>query len=136
MSLIEIAQISIQILFIFFIFSCTTLLYENNKIFKKKIFYDFDKIIINSIILLNIFIFTSVLNINQKYILIIYIITFLLSFRSKLFKENLKHTYINTSFIICFIIMNNNVRLLYIYLYLYIYVYIGKLDLSRMPRRA
>ena len=77
MSLIEIAQISIQILFIFFIFSCTTLLYENNKIFKKKIFYDFDKIIINFIILINIFVFTSVLNINQKYILIIYIITFL-----------------------------------------------------------
>ena len=105
MSLIEIAQISIQILFIFFIFSCTTLLYDNHKIFKKNIFYAFDKIIINSIILINIFIFTSILNINQKYILIIYIITFLLSFRSKLFKENLKHTYINTSFIICFIII-------------------------------
>ena len=105
MSLIEIAQISIQILFIFFIFSCTTLLYENNKIFKKKIFYDFDKIIINSIILINIFVFTSVLNINQKYILIIYIIIFLLSFKSKLFKKNLQHTYINISFIICFIII-------------------------------
>ena len=103
MSLIEIAQISIQILFIFFIFSCTTLLYANHKIFKKKIFYDFDKIIINFIILINIFVFTSVLNINQKYILIIYIIIFLLSFKSKLFKKNLQHTYINISFIICFI---------------------------------
>ena len=105
MSLIEIIQILIQILFIFFIFSCTTLLYENNIIFKKKIFYDFDKIIINSIILINIFILTSILNINQKYILIILIIAFLLSLKSKLFIENLKHTYLNISFVISFILI-------------------------------
>ena len=77
MSLIEIVQIIVQIFFIFFIFSCTILLYENNKIFGKRIFFEFDKIIINYIILINIFVFTSVLNISQKYILIVYIIIFI-----------------------------------------------------------
>ncbi len=56
MSPIEITQIIFQILFIFFVFSCTSLLYENNKTLKKGIFNDLDNIVINFIILFNIFI--------------------------------------------------------------------------------
>ena len=103
MSPIEITQIIFQILFIFFVFSCTSLLYENNKTLKKGIFNDLDNIVINFIILINILIFTSILNINQKYILIVYIIIFFLSFGSKLFKENLRRTYVCPSFVICFV---------------------------------
>ena len=103
MSPIEITQIIFQILFIFFVFSCTSFLYENNKTLKKGIFNDLDNIVINFIILINILIFTSILNINQKYILIVYIIIFFLSFGSKLFKENLRRTYVCPSFVICFV---------------------------------
>ena len=101
----EIFQILIQIIFIFFIFSCTSYIYNNKNILKLNITFPLDKITINLLILINLFLLFSIFNINQSLIIMVYILIFLLSFINKEFRNNLLEIYLNNTFLIIFILM-------------------------------
>ena len=101
----EIFQILIQIIFIFFIFSCTSYIYNNKNILKLNITFPLDKITINLLILINLFLLFSIFNINQSLIIMVYILIFLLSFINKEFRNNLFEMYLNNTFLIIFILM-------------------------------
>ena len=105
MSLIEIGKIVTQILYIFFICSCTSQIYEKKEIIKKNILFPIDKILINLLILINLFLLFSVFNINQSIILILYVLIFVLSLIKKQFIITLKEIYISSTFLIIFIIL-------------------------------
>ena len=96
----EIISIFIQILFILFIISFPIIILNNNS---KSKFYEFsliDKLCINLIFLINVLFFASILNINSKYILYLYLflIIFLYFFNFK--KINFKNIKINYYFLI------------------------------------
>jgi hypothetical protein len=96
----EIISIFSQILFILFIISFPIIILNNNS---KSKFYEFsliDKLCINLIFLINVLFFASILNINSKYILYLYLflIIFLYFFNFK--KINFKNIKINYYFLI------------------------------------
>ena len=96
----EIISIFSQILFILFIISFPVIILNNNS---KSKFYEFsliDKLCINLIFLINVLFFASILNINSKYILYLYLflIIFLYFFNFK--KINFKNIKINYYFLI------------------------------------
>ena len=70
----EIIEILIQILFILFIISFPITLLETDSKSKISTFSFIDKLSINLIFLINILFFASILNINSKYILYLYVI--------------------------------------------------------------
>ncbi len=96
----EIISIFSQILFILFIISFPVIILNNNSKSKFCEFSLIDKLCINLIFLINVLFFASILNINSKYILYLYLflIIFLYFFNFK--KINFKNIKINYYFLI------------------------------------
>ena len=98
--MIEILEILIQILFILFIISFPiTLLGTNNKS-KISAFSFVDKLSINLILLINILFFASILNINSKYILCLYVILIIILYYFNFRKFNFKSIKLDYYFLV------------------------------------
>ena len=96
----EILGILIQILFILIIFSFPTIIFTTSKRLNISQFSLIDKISINLIFLINILLFTSLLNIDSKYILYLYAILIIFFSFINFKKFSLKNLKIDYYFII------------------------------------
>ena len=96
----EIIEILIQVLFILFIISFSITLFETDKKLKIPTFSLIDKLSINLIFLINILLFTSILNINSKYIIYPYVILIISLYFFKFRKFNFKSIKINYYFLV------------------------------------
>ena len=96
----EIIKILIQILFILFIFSFPITLLETDSKSKISTFSFIDKLSINLIFLINILFFASVLNINSKYILYLYVILIIFLYFVNFRKFNFKNIKLNYYFLV------------------------------------
>ena len=96
----EIIEILIQVLFILFIISFPITLFETDKKLKIPTFSLIDKLSINLIFLINILLFTSILNINSKYIIYPYVILIIFLYFFNFRKFNFKSIKIDYYFLV------------------------------------
>jgi len=96
----EIIEILIQVLFILFIISFPITLLETDKKSKIPTFSLIDKLSINLILLINILLFASILNINSKYILYSYVILIIFLYFFNFRKFNFKSIKIDYYFLV------------------------------------
>ena len=96
----EIIEILIQILFILFIISFPITLLKTNTKSIISAFSLIDKLSINLIFLINILFFTSILNINSKYVLYLYVILIIFLYFYNFRKFNFKSIKIDYYFLI------------------------------------
>ena len=96
----EIIEILIQILFILFIISFPITLLETDSKSKISTFSFIDKLSINLIFLINILFFASILNINSKYILYLYVILIIFLYFFNFRKFNFKNIKLNYYFLV------------------------------------
>ena len=96
----EIISIFIQILFILFIISFPVIILKTNNKPKFSAFSLIDKLSINLIFLINVLFFASILNINNKYILYLYLLLIILLYFFNLKKINFKNIKIDYYFIV------------------------------------
>ena len=96
----EIIEILIQVLFILFIISFPITLLETDNKSKISTFSLIDKLSINLIFLINILFFASILNINSKYILYLYVILIIFLYFFNFRKFNFKSIKIDYYFLV------------------------------------
>ena len=96
----EILEILIQVLFILFIISFPITLLKTNTKSIISVFSLIDKLSINLIFLINILFFASILNINSKYILYLYVILIIFLYFFNLRKFNFKSIKIDYYFLV------------------------------------
>ena len=96
----EIIEILIQVLFILFIISFPIILLETDKKSKIPTFSLIDKLSINLIFLINILLFASILNINSKYILYLYVILIIFLYFFNFKKFNFKSIKLDYYFLV------------------------------------
>ena len=96
----EILEILIQVLFILFIISFPITLLKTNTKSIISVFSLIDKLSINLIFLINILFFASILNINSKYILYLYVILIIFLYFFNLRKFNFKSIKIDYYFFV------------------------------------